>query len=111
MMNFWTALANAAHAIASVWDFSKATHPRDTSKRMLEIKRVEAALARHNARRDKMSDDWYREHGPGRSCCPTCYYGAPYADLVAKIERVERWLEILKSRKNPLPDRNTLTPR
>lgn len=104
MMNFWDALASAAHAVTSSW-FSKPQHPRDTPQRKLEIQRVEAALARHKVRLERMSDEWWREYGPGRSCCISCQYGISYIDLVAKIERVEHWLAILKSRKNPLTPR------
>ena len=65
--------------------------------RKSEIEYVEAALKRYQDRLDKLKKDFY-DNGGG--CCPECYYGFEFTLLCNKIERVEKWLKILKKRKN-----------
>jgi len=65
-----------------------------------EIDLVKAALRRHEAKVDAMSDEWARLRAP---CCPGCMFGAEYSDAADKCERTRRWLIVLLQRRG-LPD-------
>lgn len=57
-----------------------------------EVQKVEAALRRYQAKYDRIQSGFVF----GRDvCCPTCKYPELVA-LGGKIERVEKWLRILK---------------
>lgn len=60
-----------------------------------EIEYVEAALKRYQARLDLLNSKF----NPKYDCCHTCAF-PEYPKLVSKIERVEHWLKVLKTRKN-----------
>lgn len=61
-----------------------------------EIEYVEAALSRYQSQIDDIKKKFY-DNGGG--CCPGCYSGGEFDRLVDKVERVEKWLKILKKRK------------
>lgn len=61
-----------------------------------EIPRVEAALARHEARIDAMDHEWSTG---GMPCCPSCAFGLQYTEAVAKGTRTARWLAVLLSKR------------
>jgi hypothetical protein len=64
-----------------------------------EIPRVTAALTRHEARIDAMSNEWARL---GMPCCPGCMFGSDYTSAVDKAERTARWLaHLLRKRGRP----------
>ncbi len=81
-------------------DRHEAKHRKRTpiwpTKLDIEIGRVQAALVRYNDRIEAMNREWARSGG---ICCPNCMFGDEYTNLADKIERVEHWLGILKSRK------------
>lgn len=66
-----------------------------------EIDRVRAALERHQARVDAMSDEWARLRAP---CCPGCMFGAEYSSAVAQCERTAGWLRVLLCRRGSPDD-------
>lgn len=65
-------------------------------KEKTEIEYVEAAIKRY--RRKLFDLSWDFDHT--KDCCLDCRSGGDYTRLLAKIERVEKWLIILKKRKN-----------
>lgn len=64
-------------------------------KKKTEIQYVEAALKRYRNELFDLSSDF--DHT--RDCCVTCMTGGYDERLRAKIDRVEKWLAILKKRK------------
>ena len=68
-----------------------------------EIEYVEAALKRYNDKLNELDDICEEKNG----CCPQCLFGSEYTMLCEKIERVEKWLEILKKRKIKFKKENT----
>ncbi len=66
-----------------------------------EIEYVEAALVRYETRLAELNDMF----DPGDDCCPSCAFYPEYSRLVDKIDRVEKWLVILKQRKQNGLDR------
>ena len=61
-----------------------------------EIEYVEAALARYRYELAELDDAF----DPKADCCVGCMTGGYSSKLENKIERVEKWLEVLKKRKN-----------
>jgi hypothetical protein len=61
-----------------------------------EIELIEAALRRYDQRLDAIQQQW-RE--AGGLCCPGCF-SSEFVTLSNKMERVEKWLAVLKKRKN-----------
>lgn len=62
----------------------------------VEIPRVEAALARHEAVIDRMDHEWAVNRMP---CCPGCAFGLRYTEAVAKGTRTARWLAVLLAKR------------
>lgn len=60
-----------------------------------EIEYVEAALIRYQRRLDELNDMF----DPADDCCPSCAFYPEYSKLSDKIDRVEKWLVVLKRRK------------
>jgi hypothetical protein len=60
-----------------------------------EIQRVEAALRKYKHQLWELEADF----DSAKDCCVTCMTGGLDIKLSDKIERVEKWLEILKNRK------------
>jgi hypothetical protein len=61
-----------------------------------DIVRLERKIAREEDRMSEISDDFFKNGGV---CCPSC--GVPgYSDLQYKQERRERWLKILKAKRD-----------
>ena len=63
-----------------------------------EIEKVEDSLKKHKQKLYEMDDAF----DPKKDCCQQCLYGLEYSELYAKIKRVEKWLIVLKNRKNKL---------
>lgn len=74
------------------WVLAVLREPPPPSRLSTEIDRVRAALRRHEAKCDAMSDEWARLRAP---CCPACMFGAEYTKAADKCDRTRRWLIVL----------------
>ena len=66
-----------------------------------EIDLVKAALRRHEAKVDAMSDEWARLRAP---CCPGCMFGDEYTEAADQCDRTRRWLIVLLRRRGRTED-------
>ena len=57
-----------------------------------QIRLTKKALRRYYGQIDYMNRQW------SGLCCPACQWGAPYDDMLDKIDRVEAWLKILEEK-------------
>jgi hypothetical protein len=69
--------------------------------RNVEIKRVSAALKRHEAAIREMDEEWARLDGV---CCPGCMFGERHSKACDKAERTRAWLVVLLRRRGTLAD-------
>ena len=65
----------------------------------IEIERVSAAYNRYECETNQMYDIWVHA---GRLCCPYCFHGSKYGDLVEKKERVQLQLNKLLAKKQKM---------
>lgn len=83
------------------WVLAVLREPPPPSPMETEIARVRAALRRHEAKVDAMSDEWARLRAP---CCPGCMFGQEYTKAADKCGRTGRWLKILLRRRGRSED-------
>ena len=64
----------------------------DGSPRAAELKLLDAAIARQQAKLDGMEREW---RNAGALCCPACMFGSDYSKVEEKLERQLAWRQVL----------------